>query len=88
MKTKRQLSNTTTKLQLKAKELVENNNTWNDEMASVVAASEVAVDICPAERDGENTRATELEVKVSFIYAISADASYIILSHCCSFSFT
>jgi hypothetical protein len=87
-KTERQLSNTTTKLQLKEKELVVNNNMWNDEMASVVAASEVAVDIRLAERDGENTRAAEKKVKVSFIYAISSDANYIVLSHCCSFSFT
>ena len=87
MKTERQLSNTTTKLQLKAKELVENNNMWNDEMASVVAVSEVAVNIRLAE-NGENTRVTEKKVNVSFIYAISSDANYIVLSHCCSFSFT
>eukprot|EP00571_Detonula_confervacea_P005134 CAMPEP_0172327934 /NCGR_PEP_ID=MMETSP1058-20130122/60085_1 /TAXON_ID=83371 /ORGANISM="Detonula confervacea, Strain CCMP 353" /LENGTH=522 /DNA_ID=CAMNT_0013045023 /DNA_START=1563 /DNA_END=3127 /DNA_ORIENTATION=+ len=54
--TERQLSNTTTKLQLKDKELLENNNMWNEEM-------QAAVDIRLAERDGENTRATEKKVK-------------------------
>ena len=86
-KTERQLSETRTKLQLKDKQLVENNNMLNDEMALVVADYEVGVDIRLAERDVENTRATEKKVKVSLIDAISSDANYIILSRRCSFSF-
>ena len=79
-KTQGQLGTTTTKLQSKDKELVENNIMWNEEVASVVAASQAALDMKLAKRDREHTRGTEKKVKVSLVYAINSNATHTILS--------
>ena len=67
-----QLSRTTSKLQSKDKQ-------WNDEMASVVAASQVA-------SDDKHAWAMEKKVKVRLIFAIASNVNCTLFSHCCSFS--
>jgi hypothetical protein len=79
-KTELQLSCTTSKLRLKDKQ-------WNDEMASVVAASQVASDMRVAKRDDKHAQAMEKKVKVRLIFAILAcNVNCTLFSHCCSSS--